>query len=67
MLDSAFVRVKPQRRGVSYPASTCGPIAAPPTSLRRVALSGEFGGRRPPQRTPALAVTHDSVRPTPIG
>ena len=59
------MRVKPERRGVSYPASTGGPIAAPPSSLRRV-TSDESSGRRLPRRTATLTTTQDVVRPTPI-
>ena len=68
--DSAFVRVKPERRGVSHPAtSTCGPLAAPSTSHRgRVTSSHDSTPRgRPPRQTTTLAIAHDVVRPTPIG
>jgi len=65
--DSAFVRVKPERQGVSYQAASCGPLAAPSTSLRRVALAHEPSARRPPRRTATLSVNQDVVRPTPIG
>ena len=65
--DSAFVRVKPERQGVSYPAASCGPLAAPSTSLRRVALAHEPSARRPPRRTATLSVNQDVVRPTPVG
>ena len=64
------MRVKPERRGVSYPASSCGPLAAQTTNLagRRVTLSHDSTARgRPPRKTTTLAVAHDVVRPTPIG
>jgi len=66
--DSAFVPVKPGRRDVSYPVSTCGPLAAASSSVRRVPLFHESStGRRLPRRTAALTVAHDVIHPTPIG
>jgi len=66
--DSAFVRVKPERRDVSYPVSTTsGPRLAPSSGVRRETLLDESIARHLPRRTAALPVTRDTVRPTPVG
>lgn len=64
--ESAFVRVKPERRGVSYPTSS-SQLAAATSSVRRAPMSDESSNKRLPRRTAAPPATQQVVRPTPIG